>query len=37
MIATQFEVPTELLGYLANETFDEIAITKIASAKLTRR
>ena len=33
-IASQFEVPTELLGYLANETFDEIAITKIASAKL---
>jgi hypothetical protein len=33
-LASQFEVPTELLGYLANETFDEIAITKTATAKL---
>jgi hypothetical protein len=34
VIGAQFEVPTELLGYLANETFDEIAITKIASGRL---
>jgi len=33
-IAGQFEVPTELLAYLANETFDEIAITRASNAKL---
>lgn len=33
-IASQFEVPTELLAYLANETFDEIAITRASVAKL---
>jgi hypothetical protein len=33
-IAGQFEVPTELLAYLANETFDEIAITRATNAKL---
>jgi hypothetical protein len=34
MIASQFEVPTELLAYLANETFDEIAITRASISKL---
>lgn len=34
LIASRFEVPTELLGFLANETFDEIAITRTANAKL---
>lgn len=34
VIAGQFEVPTELLAYLANETFDEIAITRAANSKL---
>lgn len=33
-IASQFEVPTELLAYLANETFDEIAITRASLSKL---
>ncbi|MGD9736241.1 MAG: hypothetical protein AB7V58_11650 [Solirubrobacterales bacterium] len=33
-IASQFEVPTELLAYLANETFDEIAITRASNTKL---
>jgi hypothetical protein len=33
-IASQFEVPTELLAYLANETFDEIAITEASNSKL---
>jgi hypothetical protein len=33
-IASQFEVPTELLAYLANETFDEIAITRASVSKL---
>jgi hypothetical protein len=33
-IASQFEVPTELLAYLANETFDEIAVTRASVAKL---
>jgi hypothetical protein len=33
-IASQFEVPTELLAYLANETFDEIAITRASISKL---
>ncbi len=29
MIAAQFEVPIEVLGYLASGTFDQIAITKV--------
>jgi hypothetical protein len=33
-IASQFEVPTELLAYLAAETFDEIAITRASISKL---
>jgi hypothetical protein len=33
-IASQFEVPTELLAYLAAETFDEIAITRASVSKL---
>lgn len=33
-IASRFEVPTELLAFLADETFDEIAITRISEAKL---
>jgi hypothetical protein len=33
-IASQFEVPTELLGYLATEVFDEIAVTQVSIAKL---
>jgi hypothetical protein len=33
-IASQFEVPTELLAYLANETFDEIAVTKASVSQL---
>jgi hypothetical protein len=33
-IASQFEVPTEVLAYLANETFDEIAVTKASISKL---
>jgi hypothetical protein len=33
-IASQFEVPTELLAYLANETFDEIAVTRTSNSKL---
>jgi hypothetical protein len=35
-IASQFEVPTELLAYLANETFDEIAITRASISKLNK-
>jgi GTPase len=31
VIAAQFEVPVEVLGYLASETFDQIAITKVAT------
>jgi hypothetical protein len=34
VIGGQFEVPTELLAYLANETFDEIAITRATNSKL---
>lgn len=34
VIAGQFEVPTELLAFLANETFDEISITRASNAKL---
>ncbi len=30
VIAAQFEVPLEVLGYLASGTFDQIAITKVA-------
>jgi hypothetical protein len=33
-IASQFEVPTELLGYLATEVFDEIAVTQVSISKL---
>jgi hypothetical protein len=33
-IASQFEVPTEVLAYLANETFGEIAVTKASIPKL---
>jgi hypothetical protein len=33
-IASQFEVPTELLAYLANGTFDEIAVTRASNSKL---
>ena len=33
-IASQFEVPTEVLAYLANETFNEIAITRASVSKL---
>ncbi len=33
-IASQFEVPTEVLAYLANETFDQVAITLTSEAKL---
>jgi hypothetical protein len=29
VIAAQFEVPLEVLGYLASGTFDQIAITKV--------
>jgi len=29
IIAAQFEVPVEILGYLASGTFDQIAITKV--------
>ncbi|HYC81670.1 MAG TPA: hypothetical protein VEB65_07785 [Solirubrobacterales bacterium] len=32
-IASQFEVPTELLAYLANETFDEIAVTQASVSR----
>ncbi len=34
VIASRFEVPTELLAFLANETFDEVAITRISDSKL---
>jgi hypothetical protein len=33
-IAAQFEVPTEVLGYLANETFDQIVITEAVDSTL---
>jgi hypothetical protein len=33
-IAAQFEVPVEILGYLASGTFDEIAITKVDNKRL---
>jgi hypothetical protein len=33
-IAAQVEVPTEVLGYLANETFDQIDISRTADATL---
>ncbi len=33
-IASQFEVPTEVLAYLANETFDQVTITLTSEAKL---
>jgi hypothetical protein len=33
-IASRFEVPTEVLAYLADETFDEIAITRASISKL---
>jgi hypothetical protein len=33
-IAAQFEVPTEVLGYLANETFDEIVVTETDDSEL---
>lgn len=33
-IAAQFEVPTEVLGFLANETFDEIVITETDDSEL---
>jgi DNA-binding CsgD family transcriptional regulator len=33
-IAAQFEVPVEVLAYLANETFDQLAITLTDNARL---
>jgi hypothetical protein len=33
-IAAQFQVPTEVLGYLANETFDQIAVTEAVNSQL---
>jgi hypothetical protein len=33
-IGAQFEVPTEVLAYLANETFDQISVTLVSRAKL---
>jgi hypothetical protein len=33
-IASQVEVPTEVLGYLANETFDQIDISRTSNATL---
>jgi hypothetical protein len=33
-IAAQFEVPVEVLGYLANETFKDIAITRVEKSRL---
>jgi hypothetical protein len=33
-IAAQFEVPVEVIAYLANETFDQIVVTKTDDAKL---
>jgi hypothetical protein len=33
-IGTQFEVPTEVLAYLANETFDQVAVTETDDAAL---
>lgn len=33
-IAAQFEVPVEVVAYLANETFDQIVVTKTDDAKL---
>jgi hypothetical protein len=35
-IASQFEVPTELLAYLANGTFDEITVTRASISKLNQ-
>ncbi|MBS1886937.1 MAG: hypothetical protein JSU06_07080 [Actinobacteria bacterium] len=32
-IAAQFEVPVEILGYLANGTFDQIVITKVENKR----
>jgi hypothetical protein len=34
-IAAEFEVPVEVLGYLANGTFDQITITRADNAKLS--
>jgi outer membrane biosynthesis protein TonB len=34
VIAAQFEVPVEILGYLASGTFDQIAITKVDNEQL---
>jgi hypothetical protein len=33
VIAAQFEVPVEILGYLASGTFDQIAITKVENKR----
>jgi hypothetical protein len=33
-IAAQFEVPTEVLAYLANETFGQIVVTEVADSAL---
>ena len=33
-IAAQFEVPTEVLAYLANETFDQLVITRTSDSAL---
>jgi hypothetical protein len=33
-ISAQFEVPVEVLAYLANETFDQISVTLVDRAKL---
>jgi hypothetical protein len=33
-IAAQFEVPVEILGYLASGTFDQIAITKVDNKRI---
>ncbi len=33
VIAAQFEVPIEILGYLATGTFDQVAITKVANQR----
>jgi len=33
-IGAQFEVPTEVLGYLANETFDQIVVTEVVDSQL---
>jgi hypothetical protein len=34
VIAAQFEVPVNILGYLASGTFDQIAVTKVDNEKL---